>query len=85
MKKNFYEEIQEIVEMRKGDMIKEIINPVKEQVKEAARKGLHCCTFGYYCADKWKAEYVKDFFKKEGFALTTIEEDDQFIGITVYW
>lgn len=84
MEKSFYDEIQEIMEVYKDDVIKEIINSVKNQVREAAKKGLRCRIFEYYCADKWKAEYVENFFEKEGFALT-IEENEQYIGITVCW
>ena len=85
MEKTFYEEIKEITGMYCGDEIKGIINSAKKQVKEAARKGLHCYTFAYYYADKRKAEYIKDFFKREGFTLIMIEENDQFIGITISW
>ena len=84
MEKSFYEEIKEIMEKHKNDMIKKIINSAKKQVREAAREGLPCCKFWCYSADKWKGEYLKNFFEKEGFALT-IKEDDQRIEITVYW
>lgn len=84
MKKSFYEEIKEIMEKHKNDMIKKIINSAKKQVREAAREGLPCCKFWCYSADKWKGEYLKNFFEKEGFALT-IKEDDERIEIIVYW
>ena len=84
MNGNFYREIQETMEKYENDRIEEVINSAKYEVRKAAKKGLHCCVLGYYCADKWKASRVKEFFGKEGFALG-IEEDSQFIGITVYW
>lgn len=84
MNGNFYREIQETMEKYENDRAEEVINSAKNEVRKAAKKGLHCCVLGYYCAEKWRASYVKEYFGKEGFALV-IKEEAPFIEITVYW